>query len=279
MDYLEKLSSAIGKSESVLCVGLDPNPDLIPEVIKDEFPDTDDQIVQFCLDVIDATHEHCCAFKPNLAFFEALGSSGLSIFEKVISFIPDNKVLIADAKRGDIGSTAEQYKKSYFDNFKADALTLNPMMGFDTLDPFIGDPTKAIYSLVLTSNPGANDLLLRRFEGRLSLAEYIADQLRRKKENSTTHIGMVVGATYPSELTLVLKAFPEASLLIPGIGSQGGKADDLVELLAGHKGIPVISSSRSIIYAGNESNKWKDEVAKSAKKAKKQLKKITKQYV
>ncbi len=279
MDYLEKLSSAIGKSESVLCVGLDPNPDLIPAAIKNEFPDPEDQVVQFCLDVIDATHEHCCAFKPNLAFFEALGSNGLSIFEKIISFIPDNKILIADAKRGDIGSTAEQYKKTYFDTFRADALTLNPMMGFDTLDPFIDDPTKAIYALVLTSNPGANDLLLRRFEGRLSLAEYIADQLRRKMENSKTHIGMVVGATYPSELKLVLQAYPDASLLIPGIGLQGGKADDLVELLDGHKGIPVISSSRSIIYAGNDSMKWKDEVAKSAKKVKKELKKITKQYV
>jgi orotidine-5'-phosphate decarboxylase len=279
MEYISKLTKSIRKSESVLCVGLDPNPELFPEVITSRYHDTEEQVVQFCKDVIDVTQEYCCAYKPNLAFFESIGDNGLSVFNKVLGMIPDEKIVIADAKRGDIGSTAEQYKRSFFDHFQADAITLNPLMGFDTLDPFIHEPSKAIYSLVLTSNPGANDLLLRRFEGRLSLAEYIADQLRRKMEKSQTHIGMVVGATYPSELKLVLDAYPQACLLIPGVGSQGGKTDDLIELLTDHEGIPVISSSRSIIYAGGNQKKWKDDVAESAKKMKKELKKITMRYV
>jgi orotidine-5'-phosphate decarboxylase len=279
MDYISKLSKSVKHSESVLCVGLDPNPDLLPEEITKRYLDIEDQVIHFCKHVIDATQENCCAYKPNLAFFESIGENGLSVFKEVLDMIPVEKIVIADAKRGDIGSTALQYKRSFFDYFDTDAITLNPLMGFDTLDPFINEPSKAIYSLVLTSNPGANDLLLRRFEGRLSLAEYIADQLRRKMEKSQTHIGMVVGATYPSELKLVLNAYPQACLLIPGVGSQGGKIEDLIDFLSEHEGIPVISSSRSIIYAGENRKKWKNDVEKSAKKLKKELKKISKRYV
>jgi orotidine-5'-phosphate decarboxylase len=279
MDYISKLSKSIHNSESVLCVGLDPNPDLLPGEIVSRYPDTEEQVFHFCKQVIDVTQEHCCAYKPNLAFFESIGENGLSVFKEVLDCIPREKIVIADAKRGDIGSTAEQYKRSFFDHFDTDAITLNPLMGFDTLDPFINDHSKAIYSLVLTSNPGANDLLLRRFEGRLTLAEYIADQLRRKMEKSHAHIGMVVGATFPSELKNVLEAYPQACLLIPGVGSQGGKTDDLTDLLAVHEGIPVISSSRSIIFAGGNRKNWKDDVARSAKKIKKELEKISKRYV
>lgn len=279
MDYTEKLSEAIKKNESVLCVGLDPNTDLIPESIKGQLPNEEDQVSHFCREIIEATHEYCCAYKPNLAFFESLGGQGLHVFEQVLNQIPEDKIVIADAKRGDIGSTAEQYKKAFFDRFDVDALTLNPMMGFDTLDPFISEPEKAIYSLVLTSNPGANDLLLRRFEGRISLAEYIADQLRRKMEQSKTHLGMVVGATHTTELKLVLEACPQACLLIPGVGSQGGNPDEFIELLTRHEGLPVISSSRSIIFAGKNHKNWKDHVALSARNMKEQLGKISKLYV
>lgn len=279
MNYTDKLLNAVRTNESVLCVGLDPNPDLIPESLKKDYPEPEELVVEFCREVIDSVSEHCCAYKPNLAFFEALGANGLNVFEEVLAAIPDEKLVIADAKRGDIGSTAEQYKRAFFDRFDVDAITLNPLMGFDTFDPFMNNTEKAVYSLVLTSNSGANDLLLRRFEGRLSLAEYLADQLRRKMDKSRTHIGMVVGATYPSELQLVLNANTEAALLIPGIGSQGGKIDSLVDILAQHEGIPLISSSRSIIYAGEDSKKWKKKIEKSAKNTKKELNKITRKYV
>jgi len=279
MNYLEKLSSAIRKCESVLCVGLDPNIDLIPEVLKQKYENKNELIERFCSDVIDTTCEYCCAYKPNLGFFEALGPAGLSVFDRVVKMIPDEKIVIADAKRGDIGSTAEQYKEAYFGQFDADAITLNPMMGFDTLDPFIRDASKAIYSLVLTSNRGANDLLLRQFEGRASLAEYIADQLRRKMEKSTAQIGMVVGATHPSDLEHILAAYPKAPLLIPGIGSQGGSVKELISLLIKHQGIPLISSSRSILYAGKNNKQWKKDVSESARIMKQNLREISKKYV
>lgn len=279
MNYLEKLSSSIRKSESVLCVGLDPNIDLIPEALKQKYANQNVLVEQFCSDIIAVTSEHCSAYKPNLAFFEALGPAGLTVFDRVVKMIPDDKIVIADAKRGDIGTTAEQYKNAYFDRFDVDAITLNPMMGLDTFDPFIRNASKAIYSLVLTSNKGANDLLLRRFEGRLTLAEYIADQLRKKMEKSRTRIGMVVGATHPSDLKQILSAYPHSPLLIPGIGSQGGKIDDLISLLNEHQGIPLISSSRSIIYAGNNHKQWKIDVSESAKRMKQNLKEISKRYV
>ncbi|MEX1063450.1 MAG: orotidine-5'-phosphate decarboxylase [Balneolaceae bacterium] len=278
MEYTDKLLGAVQHNKTVLCVGLDPNPDLIPDSIKEDFPEAERYVEQFCAEIIDATQDYCCAYKPNLAFFEALGPGGLNVYERVTRRIPGDKIIISDAKRGDIGSTAEQYKKAYFDRFDADAVTLNPLMGFETLDPFTGDSSRAIYSLVLTSNPGANDLLLRRFEGRGSLAEYIADQLRRKMELSKTHIGMVVGATYPADIKGVLSAYPTASLLIPGIGSQGGSTADLYSILAGHQGIPVVSSSRSIIYAGSGKN-WKKGVAESAGKMNRELEKISRLYI
>lgn len=279
MKYLDKLSSAIRKSESVLCVGLDPNIDLIPEGLKKKYKNKIELIERFCSDIIDVTSDCCCAYKPNLAFFEALGPSGLAVFDRVVQTIPEDKIIIADAKRGDIGSTAEQYKSAYFDRFDVDAITLNPLMGFDTLNPFIRDSSKAVYSLVLTSNKGADDLLLRQFEGRFSLAEYIADQLRQTMERSSTQIGMVVGATYPSELKRILSVYPRAPLLIPGIGSQGGKINDLISLLAEHHGIPLISSSRSILYAGENNKNWKNMVRKSARTMKQNLKEISKRYV
>lgn len=278
MDYVKRLEKAVRRSRSLLCVGLDPNPELIPDVLHEEGSRIEETVEKFCLEVIDATAGHCCAYKPNLAFFEALGPAGMALFERILTAIPDEKIVIADAKRGDIGSTAEQYRKAFFDYYDVDAVTLNPLMGFDTLDPYINDAGRAVYTLVLTSNSGAHDLLLRRFEGRISMAEYLADQLSRKMEFSATHLGMVIGATHDSVVEQVLSAYPEASLLIPGIGSQGGSVESLAHTLRNHRGIPLISSSRSILYAGSGKS-WKSDVDKSAKKTNKSLKKIADRYV
>lgn len=279
MNYSDKLLHSIKNTGSLLCVGLDPNPERIPSALKNSCSGTLELVEKFCLQVIDATSESCCAYKPNLAFFEALGGEGLCLFERVIQAIPEGKIIIADAKRGDIGSTAQQYKKAYFDTFDVDAITLNPLMGFDTLDPFMTYPDKAVYSLVLTSNPGSYDLLKRRFEGRMSLAEFIADQLNRKSETVDTHLGMVVGATDPSSLHEVLTAHPEASLLIPGIGSQGGSIQRLLPALNGHKGIPIITSSRSILYGESDDKNWKNGISNRAKQMKRELEVATTQYV
>ena len=163
MAFIQKLSRSVAESNSTLCVGLDPNLDLLPSTIKKEFESPEEQVLEFCKQVVDATQDFCAAYKPNIAFFEALGARGLDVFEKVLAHIPSSKIVIVDAKRGDISSTAEHYEKAFFQKFDVDAITLNPLMGFDTLKAFSSHESKAIYVLTLTSNPGAADFLKQAF--------------------------------------------------------------------------------------------------------------------
>lgn len=195
MTFTQKLRSAVASSGSTLCVGLDPNLSLLPKSVKRDLLDPESQVSFFCKSVIDHTQDFCAAYKPNLAFFEALGASGLEIFEEVVQHIPDDKIIIADAKRGDISTTAEHYKKTFYNQFNVDAVTLNPLMGFETLDAFTEDDTKGIYVLALTSNPGADDFLKKPFEGFDMMAQYIASELEKRSNSSKAHLGMVIGAT------------------------------------------------------------------------------------
>ena len=279
MTFTEKLLSAVESSETLLCVGLDPDPERIPDPLKKQYREVDRLVYQFCTRIIEATQEHACAFKANTAFFETLGGKGWEILEKIAEDIPDGKIFIADAKRGDIGNTASKYKTAFFDQLGADALTINPLMGMDTLDPYLGEPSKALFVLAMTSNRGAADFLGRRFEGRMSLGEYIAEELAKKQAPGTTHLGMVVGATQNQLIEPVLKAHPSAHLLIPGIGAQGGSPEKLSEALTGHTGLPLISSSRSIIYAGGDDRNWEEKVSIKAAEFKDSIKKITDRYV
>lgn len=279
MSFLEKLEKSISKTGSTLCVGLDPNLNLLPEAVKEQFDTHEEQVAYFCKLVIDYTSDYCAAFKPNLGFFEALGSNGLSVFNEVISHVPDDKIIIADAKRGDISSTAEHYKISFWDEFNVDAITLNPLMGFETLEAFSEDDNKCIYVLTLTSNPGADDFLKKPFSGFDMMSQFIADELHKRYGSSKSHLGMVIGATQSKEAQSVLKYHPNGALLIPGIGAQGGSITELAKSLKGHEGIPLINSSRGIIYAGNEKINWPEHVAKAAKEMKQNLSQITNQYV
>ncbi|MCG8372383.1 MAG: orotidine-5'-phosphate decarboxylase [Balneolales bacterium] len=279
MTYLEKLTAAVQSSNSTLCVGLDPNLDLLPEVVKAKFASPEEQVAFFCKMVIDYTCEHCAAYKPNLAFFEALGVNGLAVFREVINHIPNDRIIVADAKRGDISSTADHYKKAFFDQFDVDAITLSPLMGFESMNAFADDETKAMYVLTLTSNPGASDFLKKPFEGFDTMAEYIAHELFERSVRVETHLGMVIGATQAVEAKSVIDQHSHGSLLIPGVGVQGGNVDDLAEALKDHEGIPLINSSRGIIYAGSDSEQWTEEVAKKAKATKASIAKITELYV
>lgn len=279
MTYLEKLHQAVTASQSTLCVGLDPNLDLLPEAVKAKFETPEEQVTFFCKKVIDYTYDSCAAYKPNLAFFESLGAVGLVVFKEVINHIPKDRIIIADAKRGDISSTAEHYKKSFFDVFDVDAITLNPLMGFETLNAFANDEKKGVYVLTLTSNPGASDFLKKQFEGFNSMSEYIAHQLFEHSVQVETHLGMVIGATQAEEARTVIQHHGNGSLLIPGIGAQGGSIEELSKALSGHDGIPLINSSRGIIYAGSDQENWIEYVAKSAKNTKERITKITEQYV
>ncbi|WP_234570533.1 orotidine-5'-phosphate decarboxylase [Rhodohalobacter sp. 614A] len=279
MTFTEKLKKAVSASNSVLCVGLDPNPTLIPQSLREQFSEPHELILEFCRRIIESTKDSACAFKPNTAFFEALGSKGWKVLEEVRRLIPEDKIIIADAKRGDIGNTALQYKKAFFDELNADALTVNAFMGMDTLDPFLDEEGKALFVLAMTSNRGAADFLQRRFEGRMSLGEYIAEELEKKQEKSATHLGLVVGATQIASVSPVINAFPNAHLLIPGIGKQGGSITELQMILNDHHGIPIINSSRSIIYAGADHENWEEIVSKKAAEMKDTLQTITRRYV
>lgn len=279
MNYTEKLKRSVQSSNSILCVGLDPIPENIPQTLRNQYKDDAELIFEFCRRVIESTKVHACAFKPNVAFFEALGVSGWEAFEKLLDVIPSNRIVIADAKRGDIGNTASMYKKTYFDRYQNDAVTLNPLMGLDTLDPFMDDSSKGVYVLALTSNSGSADFLQRRFQGRLSLGEYISEELSKKQSVCSTHIGMVVGATQIESIAPVLNAFPQSNLLIPGIGAQGGSVDELEKALVSHAGIPVVNSSRGIIYAGGDEENWSELVSEKASELKEKLNRITVRYV
>lgn len=279
MNFTEKLEHAVKTSQSLLCVGLDPDPTFIPATLKREIKDESKLVTEFCLRVIEATKTSACAYKPNMAFFEALGSKGWGLLEQIVDAIPSGKVIIADAKRGDIGNTAARYSEALLNRLAADAVTLNPLMGIDTLDPFLLNKEKAVFVLVMTSNRGAADFLQRRFEGRMSLGEYIAEELRKKQEQSFSHIGMVVGATQAEWMEPVLKAHPDSHLLIPGVGKQGGSVDAVDKMLRNHRGIPIFNSSRSIIYAGGDEEQWELKVGESAFAFKLSLEPITKRYV
>lgn len=279
MTFIQKLSHSVAESNSTLCVGLDPNLTLLPTAIKKEFDSPEEQVLQFCKQVIDVTQQFCAAYKPNVAFFEALGAQGFDVFEKVLAHIPPSKIVIADAKRGDISSTAEHYEKAFFHQFNVDAITLNPLMGFDTLKAFGAHKNKAIYVLTLTSNPGAADFLKQSFVGYDMMAQYIAERLSQLSANFETHLGMVIGATQAELCTSITSLHKEGSLLIPGVGEQGGSIKELAKALEDHAGIPLINSSRGIIYAGSDRKNWIEHVAHNAKETQKSLNIITQKYV
>jgi len=247
MGFLEKLLKAARTNGSLLCVGLDPDPELMPAGMG---------VLEFNRAIVDATSDLVCAYKPNLAFYEALGTKGLSALEKTVTYIPDAIPVIGDAKRGDIGSTARAYARALFETLGFDAATVNPYMGYDSLEPFIEYREKGVFILCRTSNAGSidfQDLVLSGKSagvegGERPLFEVVA--LRAREWNALGNVGLVVGATYPQELRRVRQLCPQMPLLIPGIGAQGGDPASAVRYGVDARGEKaIISSSRQIIYA------------------------------
>jgi orotidine-5'-phosphate decarboxylase len=240
MKFIDKLLSASGKNQSWLCIGLDPDPELMPGA----------DVLQFNKAVIEATSDLVCAYKPNLAFYEALGTEGLAVLEKTIKHVPDDIPVIADAKRSDIGNTARAYARALFLVLGFDAATVNPYLGYDSIDPFISYQDKGVFVLCRTSNKGAADFQDLRTDG-LPLYEAVA---RKAKEwNAYGNIGLVVGATYPEELKRIRSICPEMPLLIPGIGAQGGDLASAVGYGVDGRGEKaIINVSRQILYASKE---------------------------
>ncbi len=241
MSFVDKLLNAARKNKSLLCVGLDPNLDMMPKM----------GVLEFNRAIIDATSDLVCAYKPNLAFYEALGSEGLAALEKTVEHIPDGIPVIGDAKRGDIGNTAKAYAKALFSNFGFDAATVSPYLGFDSLEPFISYQDKGVFILCRTSNPGARDFQDLHCKAGPPLYETVA---RKASEwNVYGNIGLVVGATYPEELKVIRSLCPEMCLLIPGIGTQGGDLASAVNYgVDAHGQKAIINVSRKILYASRE---------------------------
>ena len=242
MKFIDKLLSASRKNNSWLCIGLDPNPELMPPT----------DVSQFNKAIIEATSDLVCAYKPNLAFYEALGAEGLAILEHTVKHIPSDIPVIGDAKRGDIGNTAGAYARALFSVLGFDAATVNPYLGHDSVEPFISYQDKGVFILCRTSNKGAADLQDLATDG-LALYEVVA---RKAKEwNTYGNVGLVVGATYPEELKRIRSICPQMPLLIPGIGAQGGDLISAVSYGVDARGEKaIINVSRQILYASKEND-------------------------
>jgi orotidine-5'-phosphate decarboxylase len=237
MKFIDKLLIASRKNKSWLCIGLDPDPELMPRV----------DVLHFNKAIIEATCDLVCAYKPNLAFYEALGTEGLITLEKTIKNVPDDIPVIADAKRGDIGNTARAYARALFSVLGFHAATVNPYLGYDSTEPFTTYQDKGVFILCRTSNKGAADFQDLQTGG-LALYEVVAK--KAKEWNIYANIGLVVGATYPEELKKVRSICPEMPLLIPGIGAQGGDLASAVRYGVDRRGEKaIINVSRQILYA------------------------------
>ena len=256
MNFTSQLARAEALNDSLLCVGLDPDPSKFPGSWKDDPA----RIFDFCASIVDATRDLVIAFKPQIAYFAAHRAE--EQLERLIAHIHNTAPqvpVILDAKRGDIGSTAEQYAHEVFERYRADAVTLSPFMGFDSVEPYLKYEGKGVILLCRTSNPGGADLQAQTLQSGDKVFEHIA-RLASGPWNRSGQLGLVVGATYPAEIARVRELAPTLPLLIPGVGAQGG--DAIATVRAGWHGdqngrtlAPIIvNSSRAVLYASRGSN-------------------------
>ncbi len=243
-NFNQKLAAAVKRNRSLVCVGLDTDPTSLPAGVT---------VTDFNRDVIGATADLVCAYKINLAFYEAQGEAGYAALRQAIADVPDTIPVIADAKRGDIGNTAQAYAEAIFEVLGADAVTVNPYLGRDALEPFLDYADRGVFILCRTSNPGARDLqsLVVDDAGR-RVPLYQAVARLAGDWNAHRNVGLVVGATAPKEIGAVRRLQPEMPLLIPGIGAQGGDLEaTMKQALRADGAGAIINSSRGIIYASH----------------------------
>jgi len=238
MNFIEKLQKSARSNNSLLCIGLDPDPELMPSGVS---------VLEFNQAIIEATYDLVCAYKPNLAFYEAMGVEGLRTLADTVGCIPDTVPVIGDAKRSDIGNTMDAYAKALFEGYGFDAVTVNPYLGGDSIEPFIAYEDKGVFILCRTSNPGSADFQDLKID-KQPLYEVVA---RKALEwNKHGNIGLVVGATYPEDIRRLRRICPDMPILIPGVGKQGGDLAAAVRNgVDSSKEKAIINSSRGIIYA------------------------------
>ncbi|WP_295531602.1 orotidine-5'-phosphate decarboxylase [uncultured Pseudacidovorax sp.] len=250
MSFLDQLQAAQRQNRSMLCVGLDPEPSRFPDGMKGDAS----RIYDFCAAIVEATADLVIAFKPQIAYFAAhRAEDQLERLMAHMRAVAPQVPVILDAKRGDIGSTAEQYAAEAFERYGADAVTLSPFMGFDSVSPYLRYPDKGAFLLCRTSNPGGADLQGQRLAdvpGQPLLYEHVA-ALAQGPWNLNGQLGLVVGATYPQEIRRVRELAPTVPLLIPGVGAQGGDAVATVRAGWREDAPIIVNSSRAICYASS----------------------------
>lgn len=261
------------KAKSFVCVGLDPRLDLIPESFHGRT--VSETVFAFNKEIIDATHDLAACFKPQIAFYEALGLEGLQAYAETVHYLREKDVLvIGEIKRGDIASTADAYAKAHFTgDFEVDFITVNPYMGYDTLDaylPYLENENKGIFVLVRTSNPGAQDIEGQQVGGQ-ALYQKIAEDLAQKAENYVggsghSSLGFVFGGTQSEDIQAIRRDFSRIPFLIPGYGAQGAEAGDIKAYL-GNENNSLVNSSRGIIYAYRHMENGHQKVGEAARAA------------
>lgn len=245
MEKYQSLVREIHQKKSMLCIGLDTDPAKIPEHLHQtsSFPE-----LAFNKAIIEATKDTCVAYKLNIAFYEQMGIKGWQLIEETLQLLPANMLVIADAKRGDIGNTSYKYAETFFETYQFDAITVSPYMGEDSVKPFLSYTDKWTILLGLTSNQGSEDFQTLPCRNK-PLYEHVLAKAAQWAEPQ--HLMFVVGATHPHLLTAIREIVPRHFLLVPGVGKQGGKVEDILKGAATEDGGVLINASRSIIYASD----------------------------
>jgi len=262
MTFKARLDHAWEQSQSLLMVGLDPDPSRFPAELQGK----DDAIFEFCRAVVDATAPYVCGFKPQIAYFSAEGAE--EQLEALCRYIREQHPglpLVLDAKRGDIGSTAEQYAREAYERYRADAVTVNPYMGYDSVAPYLEWKDRGVIVLCRTSNPGGSDLQFVNDSEGTPLYLRVASMVAEQWDRAGGQCGLVVGATFPQEIAKVRARVGDMPLLIPGIGAQGGSIPDTVRAGRDSRSTGMmINSSRAILYAGRDEH-WREAAARAAR--------------
>lgn len=268
MSSRSNLYQNIQKKNSFLCIGLDPVMERIPK----EFHNTDNPIFKFNKAIIDATSDLCVAYKPNLAFYESEGVKGIEAFQQTVNYIPEDVLVIADAKRGDIGNTSNRYAKAFFETFQCDAITIAPYMGEDSVTPFLGFKNKWVILLGLTSNKGSSDFQMINSEGKALYAEVIQ---KAQEWASPDELMFVIGATHPEKFQEIRDLAKDYFFLVPGVGAQGGDLAAICQYGLNDQVGLLVNSSRGIIYAGEKNpSDYMSEVRNAALILQKQMEEI-----
>jgi orotidine-5'-phosphate decarboxylase len=262
MSFSSRLRRLQTQKDSFVCVGLDPVPARLPDPLRDGRLPTE-AVRTFCADIIEATAPYACAFKPNLAFFEALGPAGHTVLAQVLATVPDDCLVITDAKRGDIGHSSEAYARALYDEFGADACTVSPYLGRDSVGPFLERDDRCAFVLARTSNDGAADFQEACTCDGVPLYRHVARTVRGWNEETDGTAGLVAGATAPEALTKLRADAPTLPFLIPGVGAQGGDPSAVVDAAQTEDGPILVNSSRSIIYA-SEGDDYAEAAADAA---------------